>query len=87
MIVYIPFPGTILKKVEIVSAIGLNTHYEKSITGYHNHCSCRRWINCCYYNKMKWKEYHDDEHLAEILKWYETHFRIKFEIPDAFPNG
>lgn len=28
-----------------------------------------------------------DEYLDEIRKWYETHFRIKFETPDVFPNG
>lgn len=85
--VYIHFPGTVLKKVEIIQTVGLIIPYEKSSTGCHNHCPCRRWMNCGYYNKMKWKESHDDEHLDEIHKWYETHFRIKFETPDAFPNG
>lgn len=87
--VYIPFPGTVLKNAEIVSTINLITSYEKSVTGCYNHCPCRVWQQCSYYNKMKWKKSrgNDDEHLDEIRKWYDTHFRIKFETPDAFPNG
>lgn len=87
--IYIPFPGTVLKQTETISAIDTIVYYDRSIAGCNKiKCPCRVWPQCGYYNKTKWKKSSiDDEHIDEIRKWYETHFRIKFETPDAFPNG
>lgn len=76
----IPFLDTIATSQEITVKLG------EPINGCHNQCPCRRWINCSYYNKIQWK-YSGSEHVDEILKWYDTHFRIKFETPDISPNG
>ena len=85
---YIPFPGTVLRQTEIISTVNLVESYHTSVRGCNNICPCRLWINCSYHNKMKLKKsIEDDEHIDEIRKWYDTHFRIKFETPEAFPNG
>lgn len=62
-------------------------HYETGIRACNRKCPCRLWVNCGYYNKIRWKGSHDDERLTEITEWYKSNFRMKYETPDAFPNG
>lgn len=87
--VYIPFPGTAIRHIKPISTTNIVEYYDVSISRCNKICPCGIWPQCSYYNKMKWKKSRgdDDEHLDEIRKWYETHFRIKFETPDTFPNG
>jgi hypothetical protein len=87
--VYIPFPGTTLKTISPISTIGTIAPYEKNVAGCSDHCPCRRWVNCSYYNRTKWKKSRtdEDEHMKAIWEYYDSMFRITYDMPIANMNG
>lgn len=51
---------------------------------------CGIWINCNIYKSLyikKWKHYRDSRFTKDLHDWYDMIFRLKYDIPDMFPNG
>jgi len=88
-VVYIPFPGITLKVARPIPTIDLIEPFERCITGCRRKCVCRLWLNCSYYNKIKWKKSRGDEDdiLKDIWGYYNDTFKIEYVAPEAFPNG
>lgn len=87
---FIPFPGIILKHAKPVSTINLIIPYEKRVTGCNKvKCPCRLWINCPYYQKMKWKKSrgNEDGHMKIIWEYYNNIFRLTYDMPIINMNG
>lgn len=85
--VYTPFPGVDLRQVRPISTMDLIVPYDNSLSGCNRKCPCRMWINCNYYNEKKWKELREDENMEAIWEYYNSFFRIMYDMPIANMNG
>lgn len=87
--IYIPFPGTALRQTGTISTVNLVESYDTSVRGCNNICPCRLWINCSYHNKMKWRKSRgdEDEHMKTIWEYYNSVFRIAYDMPIVNMNG
>lgn len=86
--VYIPFPGTVLRHIKPISTVNIDS-YDASVRGCNRKCACRLWVNCRYYNNRKWKESieNEDEHMKTIWEYYNSVFRIAYDMPMVSMNG
>lgn len=87
--VYIPFPRTALRRTGTISTVNLVDSYDASVRGCNRRCACRLWINCSYYNKMKWRKSIGDEdgHMKTIWEYYNNIFRLTYDMPIVNMNG
>lgn len=87
---YIPFPGTVLGHIKPISTTNLVESYDVHANGCNKaKCPCRVWPQCSYYNKTKWKQPRgeEDENMKAIWEYYNSIFRITYDMPIANMNG
>ncbi len=85
--IYIPFPGIGLKEIKVSTLNLIEPFVRNDITGCNNRCPCQVWVSCHRYNSRTWKSLHPKEFNKELHEWYDTHFRLDYQLPDSIPNG